>query len=65
MFPLDSPIFVAFVDEAAMVSRWQQAQSGTMATSPQAGAERPSAGRAGPPPRWWHRLIASRRPPAV
>src|SRR5713226_5142246 len=26
-FPLDSPIFVALVDEAAMVSRWQQAQS--------------------------------------
>jgi len=28
-FPLDSPIFVALVDEAAMVSRWQQAQSAT------------------------------------
>ena len=64
-FPLDSPIFVALVDEAAMVSRWHQAQSAMLASSPQAGAERPSAGRAGPPPRWWHRLIASRRPPAV
>jgi len=29
-FPLDSPIFVALVDEAAMVSRWQQAQSATL-----------------------------------
>jgi hypothetical protein len=58
--PLGPPVFLPLVDQETMVSRWRDRHLTPPASSP-AHADRMTADRRSPRPRWWHRL--SRRPP--